>query len=181
MEQSQSKFWLYVSRFAHILIIGFVCLGLTNNYIKYKKNKSAPAIDQQLAAPARIKTGDILPTIKNWDYADVAPKGVILFASTACHFCQESLPFYQKLSTGLKGKFTLVYQEDAAEVAKYLKDNGYTKNYRVIPSFEPFKVSAYPTMAIVNDKGEVQEVRVGKLTPALEKEFIKTNCNNCKL
>jgi hypothetical protein len=106
---------------------------------------------------------------------------LVLAISTTCHFCKDSVPFYQKLGAVEKDvKMVAVLPQPVTEAQKYFSDAGvHVDDVRQVP-LNTLGVRGTPTLLLVNDAGVVTDVWVGKLQPdqevqvltALEKKIV---------
>lgn len=103
------------------------------------------------------------------------PKTLILALQTNCHFCNESAPFYERLVEIIKNKnvkLVAVFPSNIEESKAHLKELGLT-NLEVKQSpLANIQVSGTPTLILINDKGEVTNFWVGKLSPGKEMEVV---------
>ncbi len=90
---------------------------------------------------------------------------VLLVISTTCHFCEESLPFYRKLSDAAQGKADLlaVLPQPQSEAAAYLS----TAHVPVaqVASLPPAQlgIAGTPTLLLLDRSGKVQDIWQGLL------------------
>jgi hypothetical protein len=104
-------------------------------------------------------------------------KTVVLAVRSNCHFCTESLPFYEQLLEKLSNNglthVVAVAPDSPAVTASYLSDHGVrvasVKQY----SFSKLKIDGTPTLLIVNPQGKVDKVWVGKLNPSGECDVLR--------
>ena len=120
------------------------------------------------------------PTVgKQVNLADVdwskQSKTVVLALQTTCHFCNESAPFYKRLTQAVQGKnikIIAVFPTKAEESTAHLKDLGITEIEVKQSPLSNLQASGTPTLILTNDKGEVTNFWIGKLTPDKEDEVI---------
>ena len=102
--------------------------------------------------------GDVLPQVEGFRYSD-APKTLLLFVSTQCRFCTESMPFYKRLSTG-KGRgtfqFVVVGAEPVNTLREYIGDFAVEPDRIITVSRGLFEVSATPTAIVADGTGRVR-------------------------
>jgi hypothetical protein len=98
---------------------------------------------------------------------------LVLAISTTCHFCKDSVPFYQKLgATGTDVKVVAVLPQSVTEARKYLGGAGvHVDEVRQVP-LNTLGVRGTPTLLLVNDVGVVTDVWVGKLQPDQETQVM---------
>ena len=98
---------------------------------------------------------------------------LVLAISTTCHFCQDSVPFYQKLGAAEKDvKMVAVLPQPVAEAQKYLSGAGvHVDEVRQVP-LNTLGVRGTPTLLLINNVGIVTDVWVGKLQPDQETQVL---------
>jgi len=115
---------------------------------------------------------------------------LVLFVSKTCHFCEESVPFYQRLAvvrSASSGHLKLVAAvpqaiETEAEANTYFADRGIALDAARPTSFRTIGMAATPTLALVDDRGIITDVWTGKLAPAEEAAVIgriEAICHDC--
>jgi hypothetical protein len=122
-----------------------------------------------------------------------APSGqqptLVLALSKNCRFCQESVGFYQKL-TALKNsspqglRMVAVLPESKEEAEGYLKDQRIGVDAVVSMPVSKIGVRGTPTLLLLDEQQQLQEMWVGKLNEAQEAEVmarLKKACSGCKL
>jgi thioredoxin-related protein len=128
--------------------------------------------------PGAAAKGDTLKALQA-----VLPSGEerVLVAAIApgCHFCDESFPFYKTLieqrnQKGSKVKFVTAVSGEAQKEpeATKLTGAGITPDQMVAVDFNSIKVPGTPTLMLVDGKGKILDVWVGKLDPSGEKEVL---------
>lgn len=99
---------------------------------------------------------------------------LVLGLQTTCHFCTESAPFFQKLAAAASGstRIVAVLPQTIEESKQYLFKLGvHVDEIRTAP-LSSINVSGTPTMMLVNDKGVVKNVWVGKLPEERQTEVL---------
>src|SRR4051794_18855526 len=94
---------------------------------------------------------------------------LILAMSTTCHFCEESIPFYNKLSDGLRNTsgaptFVALFRESTEQVSAYTQQHGLTVSTIATVDFRTLHVAGTPTMILIDESGKVVDFWVGKLS-----------------
>ena len=108
----------------------------------------------------------------NWSQQ---PKTLVLALQSSCHFCNDSAPFYKRVIESVKDKnvkLVAVFPTAIEESAAHLQKLGLTNMEVKQSSLGGLQVSGTPTLILTNDKGEVTDYWVGKLTPDKETEVI---------
>lgn len=107
--------------------------------------------------PPEYRVGDKLPPIDGLQYAE-GNKTVVLFISTHCRFCADSLPFYKRLaelSEQSGFRVVIAASEPEALMSDYLRKNAVKVTaVRTVPP-ELFKVAATPTIIVADRDGKV--------------------------
>jgi hypothetical protein len=90
---------------------------------------------------------------------------LILAISTTCHFCKESEPFYRRLKqeVGQGVKMMAVLPQPVSEAQQYLNMAGVKVDQVKQLSLGTIGVAGTPTLLLVDAKGVVAKVWVGKL------------------
>jgi peroxiredoxin len=118
------------------------------------------------ARPARsaFQSGGKAPIVPGVDYAS-ADRTLVLFLSTHCHFCEESLPFYRDLSTKLSEKKTghivAVFPQTPAEVRAFKEKQNLEIDSVADAQLGDYGVSGTPTLLLVGRDGKVLKSWVG--------------------
>jgi hypothetical protein len=132
-------------------------------------------ISRRTAAPARSPGALVGKTIRLPGVQFPAQRdSLVLGISTQCHFCNESLPFYQQLTDSLRGRLDVfaVMPQAQAEAGKYLADAGLSSVHGV--SADPGSIGVYatPTLLLVDSHGKVKSVWVGKQDEAGQRKIL---------
>lgn len=98
---------------------------------------------------------------------------LVLAISTTCHYCKDSVPFYQKLgATGTDVKMVAVLPQTVTEGQQYLSGAGmHVDDVKQVP-LNTLGVRGTPTLLLVNDVGVVTDVWTGKLQPDQEAQVL---------
>lgn len=115
---------------------------------------------------------------------------LVLFVSKNCHFCAESVPFYQRLAavrTASSGHLRMIAAvpqaiETEAEAKEYFSERGIALDGARPAPFRAIGLVATPTLALVGSAGVITDVWTGKLAPDKETEVmarIGTICREC--
>ncbi|HKR12924.1 MAG TPA: hypothetical protein VJT15_12770 [Pyrinomonadaceae bacterium] len=157
---------------AHVAIIVvaiLVCVVLVKNYLLPRNEPpNAPALQQQVAAGARLSLPDV-------DWAKNR-RTLVAVLSTSCRFCTESASLYQQIAAERSKredvKTIALFPQTVADAQQYLSGLGVTVDE--IKQVEPSAVNARgtPTLLLVDDTGTVKKVWVGKLPPNKEAEVL---------
>jgi len=103
-------------------------------------------------------------------------KTLVLALSTACHFCTESAPFYQRVAQerAKAGNIRLVavFPQPVPEGQKYLSSLGVTVDEVKQAQLESIGVIGTPTLIMTDGQGAVAESWRGKLPSEKESELL---------
>ena len=122
---------------------------------------------QELENPT-VGSKVLLPGVK-WDEGTT----LVLALQKGCRYCEESAAFYRKLHDQRSGslpRMLAVVPGDKIEVARYLSEQGVLVDDVINASLSDIKVSATPTLFLVDRSGHVRDVWVGKLDERKETE-----------
>jgi hypothetical protein len=105
-----------------------------------------------------------------------SPISVVLQISSTCHFCNESMPFYKQLvaarQAGTAKVPVIVASRDAVAVMqKHLEEEQVTVDKVLHSRLDAFP-PVTPTVYVVDSRGLVKRVFVGKLDSSGEKELL---------
>ncbi len=156
---------------ANISII--VVALLLGGVLVHKYFFAAPPVASNQPPRLEPKIGSVMnvPDV-NWSQQ---PKTLVLALQSSCRFCNDSAPFYKRVIESVKDKnvkLVAVFPTDVEESAAYLQKLGLTNMEVKQSSLNGLQVSGTPTLILTNDKGEVTNYWVGKLTPDKETEVI---------
>ena len=134
---------------------------------------------QKIAAPRiprSVAAGDRLSPVPGIDWS-THRRTLILALNSSCHYCQDSMPFYQGLVQGQpKDRQDLdiiaVFPNDAEAVQQLLRQEALS--IRGIPAvpLDQLGVVGTPTLILVDGEGRVQQSWVGLLTPRQQLEVL---------
>lgn len=111
------------------------------------------------------------------DYFRSDQRSVILVLQTTCGFCNASMPFYKRLTELSREKninYIAVFPQTVEEGTRHLSKYGVTDLTVVQSGMDKLETGGTPTLIITNDKGVIERVWVGKLTPEKESEVVDT-------
>jgi hypothetical protein len=134
----------------------------------------APAAPRQLPRPVAPVAGSVL-ALPGVDFA-TADQTLVFVLSTACHFCSDSAPFYRRLvaATADRGRTALVavLPQRENEGRAYLSQLGVNIPRVVQRPLASVGTGGTPTLVLVDRRGEVQRVWMGRLPTAAEEDVI---------
>jgi hypothetical protein len=122
-------------------------------------------------APAK---GQKMPGIPGINWASHRST-LLLIMRKGCHYCEDSVPFYQRLAESAKGGDTVVVAlfPDAQDVARQtLLSEGLPFSVVGGVSLASLQISGTPTIILVGQSGRVAGSWVGMLSPRQELEVL---------
>lgn len=127
--------------------------------------------------PPSLTAGDRLATLPSLDWSQ-NQRTLVLALNTGCHYCEDSVPFYQKLAQTQKPgsndlQLVAAFPNTAEMVGKFAQQEGLNIRSVAGVSFEKLRVNATPTLILVNKEGQVEKVWNGILTAKQEGDLLK--------
>ncbi len=144
-----------------------VIYQLVQNRVQYRLNH-----------PRGVEAGDRLPNIDGVAWGE-HQSTLLLAVRKGCHFCEESMPFYQRLLAlrdqhQTDTQLVAVFPDSEGEAHGVLKD-ARLDSIALASGVElsRIKVTGTPTLVLVDKRGVVSRAWIGKLKPDGEGEVIK--------
>jgi hypothetical protein len=127
--------------------------------------KAKAMLGVRIEAPAGVKWGDNSGTL-------------VLALRAGCHFCEESMPFYRRLSDLSRNHQTAtallaIFPDKQATVEEIVKKNRLDIQFSPDVSLQSLNVTGTPTLLLVDSRGKVNKAWVGALSQAREDEVLK--------
>jgi len=132
------------------------------------RSKAMPALTTPISAGQTIASVGALGVGK-------APKTLIVFTSSECHFCIESLPFYRRLAQAVKGsgvRLVAVSWEDPERNKAFLASGGVTVDAAVSLAEAHLALSGTPTLILVRHDGKTINTWPGWLDARGEEDVL---------
>ncbi len=154
-----------------IVNVTVVVMALAVGFVVLRGKIAGPQI------PRLIAPGDRLGQVPGIDWSRHR-RTLVLALNSGCHFCQDSVPFYEKLAQARHAErdgFAMVAVFPNADGEVYQFAQPERLNIRSVPavSFEKLRVNATPTLILVNSEGLVEKVWIGILTAKQEMDLLK--------
>ncbi len=129
-------------------------------------------VNQQLRVEPKIGAKMEVQNV-NWSQQ---AKTLILALQTGCHYCNDSAPFYKRVIETVRDKnvkLVAVFPTDVEKSVAHLKELGLDGAMEVQQSsLSSLQVSGTPTLILTNEKGEITDYWVGRLSPDKETEVL---------
>jgi thiol-disulfide isomerase/thioredoxin len=143
------------------LAVGYVVLG---RYVSARH------------APRSVAAGDRLGKIPGVDWHQ-HDHTLVLVLNTGCHFCEQSVPFYQKLAetqgpAGNDLEIIAAFPNDANMVGEFMTRANLRIRSVAEVTLDELRVVATPTLILVNRDGRVERTWVGALSPREELDLL---------
>ena len=152
---------------ANIIVILFAVI-VGSVFLKDRLSTPAPE-------PDAVKAGDNLTNLEGWDWS-AHDQTLVLGLRKGCHFCEDSAPFYQRLTTqqgGSNATIVAVFPDSADAVKEVVQSEGLRVHALAGVPLERLKISGTPTLLLVNRSGTVVNAWIGMLSPRQELEVMK--------
>lgn len=127
--------------------------------------------------PRSVSAGDLLPAIPSLDWGQ-RRHTLVLALNTGCHFCELSVPLYQKLAIAQQPiredlEVVAVFPNDLDMVRRFMtRENLRIRSVSAVP-LDRLRVEATPTIILVNSSGRVERSWVGTLTSRQELDVLQ--------
>jgi thiol-disulfide isomerase/thioredoxin len=127
--------------------------------------------------PHSVAAGDRLAEFPGLDW-NQHRRTLVLVLNTGCHFCQDSIPFYQKLAQAQRPdrdapEIVAVFPNEAELVRQFTAREGLTVQSVPEVPLEKLHVNGTPTLILVNSEGLVERSWIGVLTARQELDLLK--------
>ena len=153
----------------HVVLIG-LCL-LAGGILIEQRFFSAP--DEEPPGLRNMVGREVKLPGADWN---AAPVSVLLEISSTCRFCNESMPFYRQLmaarqAAAAKVPVIVASRDAVAVIRKHLADEQVDVDKVLHSRLDDF-APVTPTVYVVDAKGVVRRMFIGKLDPSGEKELL---------
>jgi thiol-disulfide isomerase/thioredoxin len=163
MDKVRSKFEFGARILILAIFVVVVGLLVKQKFFNTAAKPPEPTVGRQVALSGDYFRGD--------------QRSVVLVLQTTCGFCNASMPFYKRLIELSREKninYIAVFPQTVEEGTQHLSKYGVAGLKVVQSDIDKFEASGTPTLIITNDKGVIERVWVGKLTPDKESEVVDT-------
>jgi hypothetical protein len=154
---------------ANIIVI---VLAMVVGSVFLKDRLSTPAPE-----PDAVKAGDKLASLDGWDWA-AHDQTLVLGLRKGCLFCEDSAPFYQRLTAqqqgGSNSTIVAVFPDAADAVKEVVQSEGLRVHALAGVPLERLKISGTPTLLLVDRSGTVLNAWIGVLSPRQELDVMRS-------
>jgi hypothetical protein len=157
-----------VTNVAILVVCGLLCWLLLRPHVM-------PDGKNEAANEASLR-GMVMPSFPGYRWGD-HPKTLVLAIREGCTFCEQSLPFYKRLSEletqGVSHAHLLAVMPDTKEAGEgALRSKGVSLDGVFGQSLSTMKVSGTPTLLLVDRDGRVTQSWIGLLNTEREHAVI---------
>ncbi len=151
---------------AIILVAVIIGIVLVKKFLLTDSTQNLPK--ESIAAGKKI----------NFEQIDWASNNhtLLLILSKDCHFCTESVPFYQKITQEISRnqsvKISAIFPQDTQTAKEYLNQHQLPIQQIYQANPPSLGVGGTPTLLLVNKDGQVEETWFGKLSADEEQKVL---------
>jgi thioredoxin-related protein len=159
--------------------IAVIALCILVGWLAVGKGATTGGTGEPPRMPPVYRTGDAIDVLPGVDLA-AASRTLVMVLREDCHYCQESLQFYQRLSQArakrpVKDLRIIVASTDARDaLAEYLKSKQVDVDQVVTVAAGLLKVPGTPSLLLVDPTGKILNFWRGKLPAQQEEEALRT-------
>lgn len=164
--------WIYLERLANVsIVVAVVLLG-------YAVVRPGGLASGTRTHEFRLQRDDKVPSIPNVDYS-AADKTMLLFLSSYCRYCTESMDFYRRLvqhraNSSVRLQLVVLSREKIESLLNYVQNHGLSAD-RVesidTSIFQELRLT--PTLILVNAEGKMEQAWLGRQTASGEAEILR--------
>ncbi len=170
MQESKIKTHLEVITNVAVLLTAMAVLSaLSWGYFSQKRQ---PSLKNGL------QKGDVLTKIASLDYRN-SSQTLLIAMNTECHFCTESVPFYNHLVKSRQGqdetaRIIAIFPNKENEVNQYVQQHRLQTETIAAVNLSALNMVNTPTVILVDSGGKILDFWVGKLQENMERQVIKS-------
>lgn len=155
-----------------IIVVALIA-GATLIKNQWTGKQSQLKVPMRTASPTPYQGTHISLREMDWSAKD---KTMVFVLSTKCHFCSESVPFYQsvlrKTSALPHLAAVAVFPQDELEAKSYADKSGLPFDRIVHSDLKSIAIRGTPTLLLVDSKGIVQRSWAGQLSKKQESDVM---------
>jgi peroxiredoxin len=169
MNQAKLKSYLEVATNVAVLLVALVVSSVFA--WNYFTRHSMPQLQ------TGFQKGQVFAQVPGINY-HTSSQTLLIAMSTKCHYCTESVPFYQQLAEAQRasGKTThvvAIFPNTEDEVKQYVQQNKLDLDTVADVNFGSLNIAGTPTTVLIDSSGKVRDFWVGKLPQEGEQQIIK--------
>lgn len=155
---------------ANIAILGtcaLICVVLVRSVTNTRGPSRAPGYAR----------GDSMPRLVGMDYRQ-SEQTLLLIIRSTCHICDESMPFYKKLSQAplrraRRLRIVALAVDSPEDAASYIEEHALDVDKLVTAKPQQLRITGVPTLILVDKDGIVQRTWVGQLSADERSEVVR--------
>lgn len=129
------------------------------------------------ARPQGLQPGAKAESLQNYDWS-VHPGTILLAIKVGCQFCENNLPFYQRLITDqksgrLRPHLLILFPDTPAQISRSYGDLFSSADHRTSVDFVRHTINVTPTLALVDRHGILRQIWFGSLAPDQQTAFLQ--------
>lgn len=169
MQESKLKSYLELTTNAAVLLAAIAVLtALSWGYFAQKQKPSLRSGLQKGKAITNVPAANLN-----------GPQATLLIAmSIRCHFCTESISFYNQLARAQQGsgnspRLIAVFPEEESKVKQYVQQNGLQVSSTAATDFKELGVETTPTMILIDKEGKIIDFWIGQIPEEAQQQVIE--------
>lgn len=104
---------------------------------------------------------------------------LLIAMSINCHFCTESISFYNQLARAQQGlgsspRIIAVFPEEDSEVKQYVRQNRLEVSSTAATDFRKLGVDTTPTMILIDKEGKIIDFWIGKIPEDVQQQVVES-------
>lgn len=126
-----------------------------------------------------LQKGRVLANVASIDYGS-SPHTLLIIMSTNCRFCTENISFYDQLDslqrqTHFQTRIFAIFPDKENPVRQYVQQNNINAGITVKTEadLDSLNVNSRPTLILINNKGEILNFWIGKLSEDAQQEVVR--------
>lgn len=156
----------------NVAILLAAVTALSAFVLNYVVKPKGPSFSLGLARGTRF------PSVPQVDFHN-SPQTLLIAIDTKCSYCQDSVPFFQKLvkaqqESGKAIHIVALFPNPQAEVTRYIQQNQLSMETVAGVNFGSLRVDGTPMMILLNSDGEVDDFWIGKIEANVQEKIIKS-------
>jgi hypothetical protein len=163
-----------LERVTQVCLIALCVFSIFAVADRSRRANALPRSPQALAQDLVGKKVDVAGAA--WDHSRVS---VVIGLSSKCRFCLESMPLYRRVADlrrelGTKISLSVISPEQQANITRFLSEQNLPVDAVFRAEFTRLGVKFTPTVLIVDSRGVLRDIFVGRLTGSQQEQLLKT-------
>jgi len=159
-----------------VLVCALLAATLTVNLTRsmHASSARAAAVSSRTPPTDGLQEGTTLKDTSELKLSS-SSKTLVMLTASSCHYCTESMPFYQQLVAHARERHIPVVaatREDPRINEKYLEIHGVKADRTVSATTNSISAPGTPTLILVDSSGKILKVWRGKLAKDAEESVL---------